>query len=162
MNSTATRRLRRMAVMNGRREDGQTLVEFALAAPLLLLLLTAILQFGAMYNRYIVLTDAVRAGARELSLGRGLSNPCDPAVLQTLESASSIGLTSGKVTPSFPSSSDYCGTGAYTYNTSGNSAGNENEGDQATVTATAPFTLTVFGMHVLSVTLSASASDAIE
>ena len=32
------------------------MVEFALALPLVLLLLTAIIQFGVVYNKYITLT----------------------------------------------------------------------------------------------------------
>jgi Flp pilus assembly protein TadG len=138
------------------------MVEFALVLPLLLILVTGIIQFGLLFNKYITLTDAVRNGARTLAVGRGLSNPCDPAVLQMVKSASAIGLTSGQVTPSFSSSSDYCGTGTYTYNTSGNTGGNEIQGDQATVTATQPFTLSVFGMSIWQLNLSASASDGIE
>jgi Flp pilus assembly protein TadG len=143
------------------REDGQALVEFAVVLPLLLILVTGIMQFGLLFSRYITLTDAVRGGAQTLALGRGLSDPCDPAVLQTLQSASAIGLTSGQVTASFPSGSDHCGTGTYTYNSSGNTNGSEVQGDQATVTATQPFTLGVFGLG-LQLNLSASASDAVE
>jgi hypothetical protein len=115
-----------------------------------------------MFNKYITLTDAVRAGSRTLALGRGLSNPCDPGVSQTLQAASAIGLTSAQVTPSFPSGSDYCGSGAYTYNSSGNTNGNEVEGDQATLTATQPFTLSVFGMSIVQLNLTASASNSVE
>jgi Flp pilus assembly protein TadG len=145
-----------------RQEDGQTLLEFAIVLPLLLILVTGIMQFGLLFNRYITLTDAVRSGAQTLALGRGLSDPCDPAVLQTLQSASAIGLTSAQVTPSFPSSSDHCGTGTYTYDTSGNTNGNAVEGDQATLTATQPFSLNVFGVGLFQLNLSASASDAVQ
>ena len=61
---------------------------------MLLLILTAILQFGLVFNKYITLTDAVRSGARELALGRGLDDPCDPAITQTVNSAVGTGLTS--------------------------------------------------------------------
>ena len=54
-----------------RREDGQALVEFALVLPILLMLATAITSFGLVFYHYITITDAVRAGARTLSLGRG-------------------------------------------------------------------------------------------
>ena len=145
-----------------RGEDGQATVEFAIILPLLLILVTGIIQFGLLFNKYITLTDTVRSGARTLAVGRGLSNPCDPAVLQMIKSASGIGLTSGQVTPSFASGSDYCGTGTYIYNTSGNANGNEVQGDQATVTATQPFTLSVFGMSIMQLNVSASASDGIE
>jgi Flp pilus assembly protein TadG len=55
-----------------RREDGQALVEFAVILPLLLILVTGIIQFGLLFNKYITLTDAVRSGAQTLALGRGL------------------------------------------------------------------------------------------
>jgi Flp pilus assembly protein TadG len=141
-----------------RRKDGQAAVEFALVLPVLLVLVTGIIQFGLLFNKYITLTDAVGSGAQALSLGRGLSDACDPAVLQTLNSASTIGLTASQVTPSFSSGTDTCGTGAYPSHT----GANEVQGDQATVTATQPFTLAVFGMSLLTLNLSASASDAIE
>jgi Flp pilus assembly protein TadG len=138
------------------------MVEFAMILPLLLILVTGIIQFGFAFNKYITLTDAARSGARTLAIGRGLSNPCDPTVLQMTKFASSIGLTSAQVTPSFSSGSDYCGTGSYVYNTSGNTNGNEVQGDQATVTAAQPFTLSVFGVAISTFNLSASASDGIE
>jgi Flp pilus assembly protein TadG len=145
-----------------RREDGQALVEFAIVMPVLLIIVTGIIQFGLLFNKYITLTDAARNGAQTLAIGRGLSNPCDPAVLQTVQSGSATGLTASQVTPSFSSGSDFCGTGTYTYNTTGNTNGAEIQGDQATVTATQPFTLSVFGMSVVQMNLSASASDAIQ
>jgi Flp pilus assembly pilin Flp len=59
--------------MNRRRikdQQGQTMVEFALVAPLLLLILFAVLQFGAVYNDYVTLTDATRVGARKAATSR--------------------------------------------------------------------------------------------
>ena len=47
-----------------RSDRGQALVEFALVAPVLLLLLFGIVQYGIAFNHSISLTDAVRAGAR--------------------------------------------------------------------------------------------------
>jgi Flp pilus assembly protein TadG len=137
------------------------MVEFAIVLPLLLLLVTGIIQFGLLFNRYLTLTDAARSGAQTLSLGRNTENtdPCDPAIAQTLSSASDVGLTSGQVTTSFSNpSADYCGTGSYPSET----GGKEVQGDQATVTAAQPFTLAVFGLPLFNLNLSASASDAIQ
>jgi Flp pilus assembly protein TadG len=141
----------------GRREDGQALVEFALVVPVLLMLVTAILQFGLLFNKYITLTDAARSGARALALGRGLSDPCDLAVTQTVASAVGISLTASQVTTTL-ASPDSCGTGSYPSRT----GGNEVQGDEATVTATQPYSVSVFGLTLFSGQLSASASDAIE
>jgi Flp pilus assembly protein TadG len=51
--------------MNRRaRQRGQTVVEFALIAPIVFLLLFVIVDFGIAMDRRIVLQDAVREGAR--------------------------------------------------------------------------------------------------
>ena len=46
------------------RRRGQALVEFALVAPLLLLLILGLIDFARAWNVYQVLTDAAREGAR--------------------------------------------------------------------------------------------------
>src|SRR3712207_7744081 len=48
-----------------RSESGQTFVEFALALPILIVLLFGIVQFGIAFHSYITLTDATRAGRSE-------------------------------------------------------------------------------------------------
>jgi Flp pilus assembly protein TadG len=48
-----------------RSERGQTMVEFALVLPFFCLLLFGIIQFGIIWNNYVTLTDAARAGARK-------------------------------------------------------------------------------------------------
>jgi Flp pilus assembly protein TadG len=45
-------------------EDGAELVEFALVLPLLLLMLLGIIDFGMLFQRYQVITNAAREGAR--------------------------------------------------------------------------------------------------
>ena len=47
-----------------RSEDGAQLVEFALVLPLLLLVMLGIAEFGFMFQRYEVVTNAAREGAR--------------------------------------------------------------------------------------------------
>jgi hypothetical protein len=170
-----------------RGQEGQALVEFAMIVPLLMLVLLAIIQFGRMLETYIVLTDAARTGARQLALEQGNDDPCDPAVVAMMNSASSIGINATNVnndmTISFASMStppattlpDYCkstaGTPAtavtpYTYPasnaSSSSTAGAEVEGDEATMNLTTKFTVGVFGFNWATVTLKASASDAIE
>jgi Flp pilus assembly protein TadG len=46
-------------------DRGQTAVEFALIAPLLVVLLLAIVQVGIAFGNYLTLTDAARAGSRK-------------------------------------------------------------------------------------------------
>jgi Flp pilus assembly protein TadG len=47
-----------------RRQRGQNLVEFALVAPLFLLLVMAIVDFGWLFKTYITTTNCAREGAR--------------------------------------------------------------------------------------------------
>jgi len=45
-------------------DAGQAMVEFALVAPLLLMLVIGVFEFGRAWNDYQVITEAARAGAR--------------------------------------------------------------------------------------------------
>ncbi|MBN1998114.1 pilus assembly protein [candidate division KSB1 bacterium] len=47
-----------------KREQGQSIVEFALVAPILVLLLFGIIEFGRIFETVNVLTSAAREGAR--------------------------------------------------------------------------------------------------
>lgn len=49
-------------------EEGQSLVEFGLVVPLLLLVLTGIFSFGIIFNQYQVLTNATNSAARGFAL----------------------------------------------------------------------------------------------
>jgi Flp pilus assembly protein TadG len=48
----------------GKRQEGQTLVEFVVIAPIIFLLLFAIIDFGMYLNLHITVQHAVREGAR--------------------------------------------------------------------------------------------------
>jgi Flp pilus assembly protein TadG len=143
--------MRRLAQI--RREEGTALVEFALVLPILLMVATAITSFGLTFYRYITLTDAVCSGARTLSLGRGLQDPCTPAVQQTVNSAIDVGLQQNQVT----------------LRVNGNACSNGTtgtdwvQGNQATVIATIPYSLNIFGVISINTGhLTASATDAVE
>lgn len=53
-----------MTPVSGRGERGSSLVEFALVLPLLLLVFAGIVDFGFLFQRYEVVTNAAREGAR--------------------------------------------------------------------------------------------------
>lgn len=53
-----------------RAQDGQALIETALALPALLLVLFGIIEFGLAFARYQVVTNASREGARAATLFR--------------------------------------------------------------------------------------------
>ena len=52
-----------------RREEGQSLVEFAVILPALILMLLAIIQFGAIFTGLLALNAAAREGARQAAVG---------------------------------------------------------------------------------------------
>ena len=57
-----------------RNDDGQAIAEFALVLPILMAILLGIIQFGIIFNNYITLTDATRAGARKAAVSRFLND----------------------------------------------------------------------------------------
>jgi hypothetical protein len=64
--------------MNRRaRQRGQTVVEFALIAPIVFLLLFVIVDFGIAMDRRIVLQNAVREGARYAAVGSAIAVVCE-------------------------------------------------------------------------------------
>lgn len=67
-----------------RKEQGQSLVEFALVLPLLAVVLFAILEFGLIITNQIELTNAVGDGARTASL---TATNGSAAVTETQQSA---------------------------------------------------------------------------
>lgn len=60
--------MRRLLTRSRRDEAGAELVEFALVLPILLLLVAGIVDFGFLFQRYEVVTNAAREGARTATL----------------------------------------------------------------------------------------------
>lgn len=83
-----------MRVHLDRSDQGVIAVEFALVAPVLLLLLFGFVEFGRAYNAKVELTGAVREGARALALASG-----DP-VTTTLDASPGLDTTTITVTTS--------------------------------------------------------------
>jgi len=71
-------------------ESGQALVEFALVAPVLFLILFAIIQFGIAFMHSVALTDAVRAGARKAAVSRTAADPTAAATSAVLGAATDL------------------------------------------------------------------------
>ena len=76
-----------------RSEKGQSIVEFALVLPILVMLLFGIIDFGRIFHTYLAIDHASREAARTASIGEN-----DGAIVSTaVASASSIHLTAGQV-----------------------------------------------------------------
>jgi Flp pilus assembly protein TadG len=118
------------------------MVEFAVVLPLVLLLFLGIFKLGILFNNYIVLTDAVRTGARQLAISRLQASPCTSATSRVKTSASDLNQTLINVT--------VC-TSTLTL------------GQPATVEATYPCDLTILGINFFpSCTLRSSETERVE
>jgi Flp pilus assembly protein TadG len=100
-----------------RNQQGQAMTEFALVMPLLLFLLLAIIQFGIVFNNYITLTDAVRAGARKGAVARRLPQPASAVETQVRNAATDLKSSDLQVTVSstWAAGSDVSVTASYPY-----------------------------------------------
>lgn len=74
-------------------EKGQSLVEFALVIPLLVMILFGIVDFGRIFHTYLTLDHAGREAARAASIGKDDTTIKSVAV----NDASSINLTTDQV-----------------------------------------------------------------
>ena len=81
-----------------RSEEGAQLVEFALVLPLLLLVVLGIAEFGFMFQRYEVVTNAAREGAR-LAVLPGYSTPDVQARVATYVSIGRVPITTSPANP---------------------------------------------------------------
>ena len=66
------------------------MVEFAMVAPILLLILFAIIQFGIVFMNSVALTDAVRIGARKASVSRTSADPTSATQAAILSAANDL------------------------------------------------------------------------
>jgi Flp pilus assembly protein TadG len=122
------------------REQGQTIVEFAVVLPILAVLLFGILQFGIAFNNYLALTDAARAGARVAAVSRNVSNPVAAATTALRSAAADLNRSQLGVSVS----------------------STWQPGSEVDVTATYPYSINLFGVVVKSGTLSTTMKERVE
>ena len=98
-------------------ERGQTMTEFAMVAPLLVVLLFGIIQFGIAFNNYVSLTDAVRAASRKAAVSRESGNPVGACTTAAYNAAGDLKQASLNVTcsSSWQPGADVTVTGTYPY-----------------------------------------------
>jgi Flp pilus assembly protein TadG len=122
-------------------EQGQTMVEFALVIPVLLVILFGVIQFGVLYNNYVTLTDATRAGARKAAVSRQDPDRV-PAVIAKVE-ASASGLDDDlDVVVTAPAGWEH--------------------GEDVTVQATYPYEINLMGLVVAAGDLQSTTTERIE
>jgi Flp pilus assembly protein TadG len=85
--------LRKRAMkVEGDREKGQSLAEFALVVPIFLLLIFAIVDFGMGFHAYITVTNSAREGARVGAVGSDAAT-IETRVRDTADSLNQANLT---------------------------------------------------------------------
>lgn len=124
-----------------REEQGQTMVEFALVGPLLLVIVFAVIQFGVVYNDYVTLTDATRVGARKAAVSRQEANPEVAAENAVRNSAS--GLDQGDLNVTIAATA-------------------WEHGEDVTVGATYPYEIDLLGLVVASGQLETTTTERVE
>jgi Flp pilus assembly protein TadG len=124
-----------------RNERGQTMVEFALVVPILCVVLFGIMQFGALYNDYVTLTDASRVGARKATVSKYEVNP--EAAAEAAARNSAKGLDPDKL-------------GVLV------SATGWERGQSVTVVATYPYEIDLLGFVVASGDLTSETTERVE
>jgi Flp pilus assembly protein TadG len=118
------------------------MAEFAIVVPILLLVLLGIMQLGVVYNNWVTLTDAARAGARKAAVCRsGCSPDASTATVNAVKN-SAANLTQASLSVSVTS------TWA--------------QGADATVTASYPWSINVMGVVVASGTMTSTTTERVE
>jgi len=123
-----------------RSQKGQSVTEFALALPILALLLFAVIQFGITFNNYVTLTDATRAGARKAAVSREQSNPS--SLTTTAVRSSAANLTQSNLNVSVTSTWQ--------------------PGADVTVTATYPYKIKLLGIPLKQGFLKSTTTERVE
>ncbi|MDX6535474.1 MAG: hypothetical protein QOJ13_1986 [Gaiellales bacterium] len=125
-----------------RSSEGQTLVEFAVVIPLVMLLLVGIFQLGRAYAESIQVTNAAREGARRAIIGRNATNGVQRVV--TAAKNSTWSLDRANMTVSVDQPAPWIG------------------GQDVAVTVTYPYSIDILGVVVASGMLSSSSTARVE
>ncbi|MFO1028664.1 MAG: TadE/TadG family type IV pilus assembly protein [Acetobacteraceae bacterium] len=117
---------------------GGAVIEFALIAPVLTIIIFATAEFGINAAQYIQLTNAVAAGARQFSISRPTSTPFTSTTAAI--KAAAPGLSGTSISIKLSVAGTQC-----TDDTTCKTKLGDNIGGQATVSATYPCNLPVIG-----------------
>jgi Flp pilus assembly protein TadG len=130
-------RHRRIQIRN---DSGQTMTEFALVLPVIVLLLFGIIQFGIAFNNYIAVTDAARTGARKAAVSRGITDPA--GATEAAARASASGLDQDKLDVTVASSFE--------------------RGSDVTVSTSYPYSISLLGLVVKTGRLESTTTERVE
>jgi Flp pilus assembly protein TadG len=144
-------------------DDGQSMLEFALCLPPLLLIVTGIFTFGIALNNYLILTNATSVATRQLSISRlQTTDPCaltSAAVIAAAPTLKSANLTFAYVL----NGTHYSGTSCSSGSTTTGAAANLLQGKSVQVTVSYPCSLVVYQhTYLSSCTLQSQLTEAVE
>jgi Flp pilus assembly protein TadG len=148
-----------------KRQRGATAVEFAIVSPLLFLMLFGVIQFGWLFNNYIILTNAASVGAHVLATERGYSTPYSDAKSAILSTTSSL---IGSPTITMTVGGTACSTDSACASALGTSTQPPADGTQATVSLSYAFSALAGGglyyglSYVLPSSLGATMSNYVQ
>jgi Flp pilus assembly protein TadG len=149
-----------------RSSEGGSLVEFALIAPLMIMLITGMFSLGIALNNYMVLTNGVNAGARAFALSRGvtlagsttqISDPCAYAVQIAQQAAPNLNSSAASFAITWTPS----GGTAANYTTTCNGI-KLNSGDTVQLQATYPVALMVYGWRPGSLNMTQQTTELVQ
>ena len=118
------------------------MAEFAIALPVFALLLFGIVQIGIVFNNYLALTDAVRAGARTAAVSRHDVDPEGVTETRVIDAAANLDEDELEVTVEVDP--DWT------------------PGAEVSVTATYPYEINLLGMVVKSGDLTSTTVERVE
>ena len=128
-----------------RSDSGQAITEFALILPLLMVLILGIVQFGIVFNNYITLTDATRAGARQAVVARFAHDNGASAKQVVLDSAQGLDQSVLSPTVSVTADPDW-----------------DTSGGTVTVSASYPYSINLLGWTVTAGNLTSTTKERLE
>ena len=122
------------------------MIEFALVLPVLLAIVTGIIQLSLLYTHQLTVNDALRQVARQVSACRFASGSTDPKPqFQTQIGNSGMNFANANLTTS-----------------QGTTWSCPASGSSVTLTGSYPDSVSIVGVNIFSVTLSSSEQVAIE
>ena len=127
-----------------KKQQGQTMAEFTLVLPVLAILLFGVIQFGIVFNHYLAVTDAVRAGARQAAVARFLPAAEREAKVEEKVRASAENLDQDILEVSVDPSDDW------------------EPGSDVTVTATYEYSINLLGKVVKDGLLTSKTTERVE
>ena len=108
--------------------------------PVLAFLLFGIIQLGLVFNNYVTVTDATRAGARKAAVSRDLPDP--PGTAEAAVRTSAVNLDQGDLNVTVTSTWQ--------------------QGEDVTVTTTYPYQVDLLGIVVASGNLTSTTTERVE